>query len=251
LWVSWKTNEWFSRDPGYCELRRRPHPLPGAEWLEERDPDGTVLALDVDCGAGAGGAEWLRGVLPPGAERAEIPVEGKARLWVNGAEAPFDGQTAELPNPRAIGRIAVLRVEPSRGKNRGALLRGPVTYFVGTGTMALGDWTKQGLETYSGGVRYAADVELEQLPDKPVLLDLGEVRGTAEVRVNGRDAGVRIWSPYRLDVTPHLRAGTNRIEVTVFNPFANYLHGASLTHYIGKSQLRSGLFGPVRLLVKR
>ena len=131
-----------------------------------------------------------------------------------------------------------------------ALLRGPVTYRVGAGTMRPGDWTEQGLETYSGGVRYIAEIELERKPDGTIWLDLGEVRGTAEIRVNGENAGVCIWSPYRTDVTPYVAAGTNRIEVTVFNTLANYLHGVSPTHYIAKGQLRSGMFGPVRLLVK-
>jgi len=254
LWPDWKINPPAVQEPAYHELRRRPHPLPGAEWIEDQTADGTVLELEVDASAVAGvsagqpAAEWLRWVLPPGAEQAAIPVDGDARLWIDGEEVPLADGSAKLPNLQGIGRIAVLRVLPNRGKTGGAILRGPVTYLLGAGRLKLGDWTEQGLETYSGGVRYETTVTLAGKPDGKLLLDLGAVRGTAEVRINGKDAGVCIWSPYRLDVTPFVQAGNNRIEVSVFNTLAPYLHGVSPTHYIVDGQLRSGMFGPIQLM---
>ncbi|MBB6730883.1 glycosylhydrolase-like jelly roll fold domain-containing protein [Cohnella zeiphila] len=248
LWLDWKLNDLSIQEPAYPELRRRPHPLPGAEWLDDRTADGTVIALDVDAGFGNSPAEWLRWTLPPGASQARIPADGEARLWVDGAEIRVDGENAALPNPESVRRTAALRIVPKRGRTGGALLREPITYRIGTGSMEPGDWTAQGLETYSGGVHYETSVTLDRTPEGHTFLDLGEVRGTAEVRVNGREAGVCIWSPYRLDVTALLTSGSNRIEVSVFNTIANYLHGASPTHYIVDGQLRSGLFGPVRLV---
>jgi len=49
---------------------------------------------------------------------------------------------------------------------------------------------------------------------------VGEV---AEVRVNGIHCGVLWAPPYRLDLTPAVRAGSNGIEVTVANTAANAL----------------------------
>jgi hypothetical protein len=46
-------------------------------------------------------------------------------------------------------------------------------------------------------------------------LDLGKVCFTAEVYINGKFAGKRIFSPYVLDVTKFLQQGTNQIEVRV------------------------------------
>jgi hypothetical protein len=71
-----------------------------------------------------------------------------------------------------------------------------------------------------------------------VTLDLGEVRDVAEVWVNGKEVGARLWPPYRFDVTSALRPGRNTIRVRVGNVVNN--------NY-GDFQ-PSGLLGPVTLL---
>jgi hypothetical protein len=73
------------------------------------------------------------------------------------------------------------------------------------------------------------------------------VRGTAEVEINGKPVGARVWSPYRFDIAGALRSGRNRIVVRVFNTLAPYLKGASPTRTIFGDQDDSGLFGPVVL----
>jgi hypothetical protein len=66
----------------------------------------------------------------------------------------------------------------------------------------------------------------------------------ASVRVNGQNAGTRLWSPYRLEITTLLKAGANRLEIGVTNTLAN-------RYGQGRPGLRekpaSGLLGPVRL----
>jgi hypothetical protein len=111
----------------------------------------------------------------------------------------------------------------------------------------LGPWDQLGLGSYSGGVSYHRDVHLDRV-DGPVHLDLGTVRGTAEVHVNGRPAGVRIWSPYRFDLTGLVTAGSNRLTVTVFNTLGPLLDDTSPTAGVYAGQRVSGLLGPVRLL---
>ncbi|MGO4374986.1 hypothetical protein AB4Z21_30390, partial [Paenibacillus sp. MCAF20] len=71
-----------------------------------------------------------------------------------------------------------------------------------------------------------------------VKLDLGEAPELARLWVNGREAGVRMWSPYLFDIGDFLRPGTNVLKVTVTNSLANL--------YDGKSYA-SGLIGPVQL----
>ena len=69
------------------------------------------------------------------------------------------------------------------------------------------------------------------------VLDLGEVHSAAEVWVNGKPCGMRLWGPYVFDVSHALRPGENQIRVRVANtPGASY----------GLDQ-KQGLYGPVRL----
>ena len=58
-----------------------------------------------------------------------------------------------------------------------------------------------------------------------VLLDLGEVREMAEVRVNGQGAEILWKPPFRTDITPLVRAGENRLEILVTNLWVNRLIG--------------------------
>ena len=47
----------------------------------------------------------------------------------------------------------------------------------------------------------------------------------AQVRVNGKDAGVLWYPPYQADITDFLKAGENDLEIVVTNNWANRLIG--------------------------
>jgi beta-galactosidase/beta-glucuronidase len=113
--------------------------------------------------------------------------------------------------------------------------------------MRLGDWSQLGILTnYSGGVRYESHVTLTREESQgKALLDLGRVVATAEVRVNGKPAGVRVAPPWRVDVTGLLKKGENTVEVLVYNTLANHYQTVP-SNYRGSPV--SGLLGPVRLL---
>ena len=114
--------------------------------------------------------------------------------------------------------------------------------------MLPGDWSKAGvLECYSGGAWYRKTVALtaEQVR-RAITLDLGKVVASAEVRVNGKLAGILVAPPWRVDIAPHLKAGDNRIEVLVYNTLANH-YLTIPTNYRGNPA--SGLLGPVTLEV--
>jgi hypothetical protein len=123
----------------------------------------------------------------------------------------------------------------------------------------------------------------------PISLDLGEVCDMAEVRVNGQSAGILWKPPFVADVTGLVRPGKNLLSVTVANRWINRLIGdeqlppeadyvastavaGALTefpawwndsgkprqritfstwkHYsAGEPLVKSGLIGPVRLLI--
>ncbi len=126
-------------------------------------------------------------------------------------------------------------------------------------TMPAGDWCEHGLATFSGLGRYETEVAIEAVPaDAQIVLDLGRVAQSAEVFVNGTSAGLVFFDPYRLDITKHVRAGTNRIEIVVANTLMNYYSQfaelARNTPNLGGIRLdqrASGLLGPVAIRVLR
>jgi hypothetical protein len=58
-----------------------------------------------------------------------------------------------------------------------------------------------------------------------LILDLGAVREISQVRLNGKDLGVRWWAPYRYDITDAVKPGENSLEVRVTNLWVNRLIG--------------------------
>ena len=58
-------------------------------------------------------------------------------------------------------------------------------------------------------------------PGAAFILDLGDVRETAHVFVNGQDCGTLFAVPYRMDITRYSHEGENTLEVEVCNLPAN------------------------------
>ena len=133
---------------------------------------------------------------------------------------------------------------------------------------ALTDWTQhadKGIKFYSGTAIYRKTFTLSALPDRggQLMLDLGEVREVAEVRVNGRDLGV-VWAkPARVNINSAVKVGVNELEVTVVNLWPNRLIGdaalppekrfteTNMRKFVSTSPLLpSGLLGPVRVLAE-
>jgi len=235
-----------------ANLRRtEPSILPASGWL-----NGAVLpwipdlVLDPRPGL-ARPVGWFRFRTPPGATSFRLAVTGTCRAFIAGRECEIglDGVVAVPLDLQGPSLDAALRVEQAAGHYEGAAFTAPIAFTVGGGgVIRLGDWAAQGLPHYSGGITYSQSFSLTQAhADAPLVLDLGRVRGTAQVTVNGRSAGVRIWRPYRFDVTGLLRAGDNRIEVTVYNTLGPYFGAGYPTPYVYGGQEASGLFGPVRL----
>lgn len=132
----------------------------------------------------------------------------------------------------------------------------------------LTDWTKHaedGIKFYSGTATYRKTFTLPVHPESSgqLVLDLGEVRDVAEVRVNRKDLGV-VWTrPARVNITSAVKAGANELEVSVVNLWPNRLIGdvalpakgrfteTNMRKYVAKSPLlSSGLLGPVRILAE-
>lgn len=234
-------------DARFFWIRSRPHPLPRTDWLDESQPTGGVLDVVPDPYDGvAQSADWFRIPLPPGARSVHLPIlDAEVRAFNERGELAVEQDTVELPAGAEAGSIMLIRVVAHDGRRGGAVFDGPITFDVQSGLVTLGDWQHQGLENYSGGLTYRLTFDAGD--GDFLIVDLGSVRGTAEVMLNGQPLGVRVWSPYRFDVSSALLPGSNEIKITVFNTLAPYMKGASPTSGVYGGQEVSGLFGPVTL----
>ena len=138
-------------------------------------------------------------------------------------------------------------------------------------------WTQHpddGVKYFSGIATYRKEFEIPANmlgPDKHLVLDLGRIRYTADVYLNGRHLGI-VWKPpFQLDITPVAKPGKNRLVVEVANVWSNRIVGdrklpenkrytrtnlprAVVSRHLpfvrweDAPLLDSGLLGPVRLL---
>lgn len=120
----------------------------------------------------------------------------------------------------------------------------------------------------SGTAIYAVEFDMPEWKADDWMLDAGDVRESARVRVNGQDAGCMWAVPYRLRVGHLLKPGKNSIEIEVTNLPANRIaeldrQGVKWrkfkeinmvgldyrpSHYGHWEPLPSGLNGAVRLI---
>jgi hypothetical protein len=91
----------------------------------------------------------------------------------------------------------------------------------------LEDWTKRaepGVKYFSGTAIYRKTFDAPQ--QNNLLLDLGVVKHTAKVKLNGRDLGVIWTAPWQVKIPAGLvRARVNELEIEVANVWANRLIG--------------------------
>lgn len=226
--------------------------------------------------------------------RCSFRVTGKRpELWnpVTGAirdAASFqqkDGATTLPLDFDPCGSTFVIFRKPVSGAARGmaatnSLLLTPITELTGPWTASfdpnwggparvtfetLTDWTQRpedGIKYYSGHAVYRKHFVLpSQAQGKKLILDLGDVKEVASVRLNGQDLGV-VWThPSRVEITNAVKAGDNALEVTVVNLWPNRLIGdeklplgkhytETNMHKFGANSplLPSGLLGPVQVL---
>lgn len=201
---------------------RRAH----AAWL---DPDSGTLTC-------AGTGDYALNLAP---YESRVLVLSDAPLAA--AEAPRLAAPAVLAD---LGRDWKLNFPAAAGQGAGA-----------HDMAQLASWTDKEATRYFSGVGvYTKDVKLSasQLNGQRVVLDFGPgaplaatpkvpagmramydspVREAAQVWVNGKRAGAVWHPPYRVDVTPYLTAGSNRIEVRVANLALNTLAGHALPDY--------------------
>jgi alpha-L-rhamnosidase len=239
-------------DPALMLLQPRPHPLPLAGWLADQAPPPSPFdKLTFSSHNDSPPAGWYRFRLPPGATEITFKTPGMARLYINSKKLSVIKRggtyTAKLPNTNASKRIAALRIESIVGFEEGAALLEPITFKTSNGMIPYGSWDQLGLPHYSGGMAYAKNIEIAKHPSTRYILDLGRVRGAAEVLVNGKPCGIRAWHPFRFDLTDAARQGANSVEIHVFNTLGPHFAVGHPSKHVFENHTVSGIFGPVAL----
>jgi hypothetical protein len=144
----------------------------------------------------------------------------------------------------------------------------------------LEDWNKRpepALKNFSGSAVYRKIFELssdvknpknDKIKDtaetavlKPRLfLDLGTVKETASIKLNGKELGVVWCAPWRIEITEAAKTGKNELEIKVVNLWTNRLVGDKklpvaerrtqtrmFVGWLNNDQLPSGLTGHVTI----
>jgi hypothetical protein len=135
----------------------------------------------------------------------------------------------------------------------------------------LADWStrpEEGIQHYSGKAVYRKTFDLPdsalRTPHSALLLDLGDVRDLATVRVNGKYLGTIWTAPWQVDISSVAKTGLNTLEIEVINPWNNRLAGdAALPTNQRRTfitlpsvtkdtpLLPAGLLGPVKIYSSR
>ncbi len=132
-------------------------------------------------------------------------------------------------------------------------------------------WTGLGedWETFSGAVVYSQDLQVpDKLLENDFMLDLGDVRETGRVKINGQEVGLSWSVPFRLIVPAGILKESNTIEIEVRNlsfnrvidldrngvPWKNFyeINFVNIRYEpydaSGAEPMPSGLLGPITLI---
>ncbi|HRO46079.1 glycosyl hydrolase [Agriterribacter sp.] len=96
----------------------------------------------------------------------------------------------------------------------------------------LEDWTtrpEEGIKYYSGIAVYSQRFDLLETgtgnKKERIVLDLGEVKNLARVKLNGKDLGVIWTAPWQVDITGVVKQEGNELEIAIANLWPNRLIG--------------------------
>jgi len=222
-------------------------------------------------------------------DKAQFYAKGRPEIWsatsgriIAPKSAKADGMAQELELNLAPGQSAlvVFRRDDSPapapamvdGKTVTELGGGWKVRFVHMDGSApvdksfdtLKDWTQDAdLKFFCGAATYAKTFTLEAVSAGEAIVDLGVLKDSAEVRINGRSLGIVFDAPFQLAVPSGLlKKGENQVEIVVCNRMENGVvkllpnqglgNKSSPQVVVGKLEdvgeiHPSGLLGPVKI----
>jgi hypothetical protein len=175
-------------------------------------------------------------------------------IWVDGEKKQLTSGQLEVT---AGARLLSFFIPTEKLKT---MLTTPFKFSVGSQKdCTLKSWYQYGLQQFAGYVDYEKNINIEKA-GSGISLDLGQVKYMAEVFVNGKSVGARLWPPYRFDLSGELKSGDNMIKVRIgslvigdfwIKEDLGKLRTWGWEGLPGFDQFDAGLFGPVKLLVKK
>ena len=176
----------------------------------------------------AEGGAWTE--LPPGAE-----IEGRTgqaitlRAWKKMRLVTDPPLTLDVPGPSqsedVAGFFPTMSLEGPWEVQFDSTWGGPnaITFE------RLVPWNEhphEGIKFYSGTAAYRTTFELDPSQTEGLVrLQLGQVKHVAEVNLNGKPLGIVWTSPWSVDLTDAVVAGTNELRIQVTNVWVNRLIG--------------------------
>jgi len=218
----------------------RPFPIP--VWFRTSFDVETVperLALVIDGFDGSAPSVHLNGALVDAAPRragfdAQMREVDLSALVVPGTNELAIRLNVEAATGGIVDHLKLLGSFELSGDHRARRLVEPVR------EASPAPWTEQGYPFFSGTGVYRTTFERpSDAAASRVFLEVPMRDDVLEVEVNGTVAGVRLWDPYRVDVTDLIRAGANELTLRVANTIANLLNAVDRP---------SGIMGPPRLV---
>jgi hypothetical protein len=182
-------------------------------WAALGTPLESAVLMDAVTGQGGVAATRARGQT---AEVRLLLAPGESRFVRTFSSRRAEGQP--WPYATAAGEAVAVtgswRVTPVEG--------GPEMPPAFT-TDRLASWTDQGgeWERFAGTTRYETTFDLPAQGADDWLLDLGDVREVARVRVNGTELGTAWSLPFELRLGEPLRPGKHTLQIDVTNVAAN------------------------------
>ncbi len=194
-------------------------------------------------------ASWWRFDIPPAS--SEVRLNGlseEAKIWIDGKNFVPQNDRILLP---ADAKMIVVKIYG----NKSGLSEPAVFLCKGQGPVTPGSWLDLGLRNFTGFADYETKFDLPENITS-VSIDLGKVLHMAEVWVNDKKVGERLWPPFEISIDEAVRQGDNNLRIRIGNLMVNKMsiHDdlGTLRHWGWEgapedSDYEAGLFGPVKI----
>jgi hypothetical protein len=193
--------------------------------------------------------------IPLNAEKVSISGLKDGLFYIDGKAAESKNDVVSIP-----GTARHLFISTDKTNNQTFINKPLLFTCTGQTKGALKNWSAYGLEQYTGFLFYNNEFSINEL-GKAVVVDLGKVNYMAEVFVNDRLVGSRLWPPFTFDITRFVHQGINKIKIKVGNLYLNEasvnedlnlfmykkIRAATGMNKPNRKDFDAGLLGPVKL----
>jgi UDP-N-acetylglucosamine transferase subunit ALG13 len=153
--------------------------------------------------------------IPLNAEKVSIPGLEDGLFYIDEVPVKLNNDVTLIPE-----NAKYLFISSAKRNNRTFINRPLLFTCTGKTKSPLKSWSDYGLSQYTGFLYYENEFIINET-NKVARLDLGKVSYMAEVWVNNRLVGSRLWSPFTFDISKFVRAGGNTIRIKVGNLYLN------------------------------